>query len=261
MYILKNIIQKMDIPLWAKEVLIERLKKNFQYNSKLSYLKQVQKKLDNSCIISKILGEKGFYEGIFINKEVLDPRWDTECILEDMIKTINNEFFNKNIKFLELGVGSGCVLISVMQKVNSIQATGVDICYKALQITCRNARRSNVYPKLVQSDWMQWNKTEKFDIIFSNPPYLSEKEYEKNELLFDDPRKALVGGKYGTEPYEIILRDTKKFCNHYLFLEICTNKLKEILLIAENHEWYFVRLIYDIENRVRGIVVSPNKPQ
>lgn len=164
--------------------------------------------------VSKIFGKKEFYSNnFFVNSNVLDPRPESE-LLVDVSKEI---LVRKKTKpdILELGVGSGCIIISILLDLIELQikGVGIDISNDALEIANINRRRFNIRNlKLFQSDWFS-NVQNKYDLIISNPPYV--KKYEINSLKDEvkkfDPLIALDGGKYGLDSYKKIATKAKNY--------------------------------------------------
>ena len=164
--------------------------------------------------VSKIFGKKEFYSNnFFVNSNVLDPRPESE-LLVDVSKEI---LVRKKIKpdILELGVGSGCIIISILLDLIELQirGVGIDISNDALEIANINRRRFNIRNlKLFQSDWFS-NVQNKYDLIISNPPYVKKYEinFLKDEVKKFDPLIALDGGKYGLDSYKKIATKAKNF--------------------------------------------------
>ena len=164
--------------------------------------------------VSKIFGVKEFFSNEFIvNKNVLDPRPETELLVELAIKNLF-KIKNTKIALLELGVGSGCLIISILLslKKNKVSALGVDICKKALDTADKNLKKFNLEKKLKlkKSDWFS-DIHEKFDIIISNPPYIKTSDIKNldKEVKFYDPVIALNGGFNGLRCFERIATDAK----------------------------------------------------
>ena len=123
--------------------------------------------------LSKIFGFKEFYSNDFyVNNHTLDPRPESELIVDAVLK-IEVKKGNRNLNILDLGVGSGCLLISLVKELvfqNEVRGMGVDVCDKALMIAKKNVRKFGLENKIIllKSDWFS-KIEEKFDIIISNP--------------------------------------------------------------------------------------------
>jgi len=164
--------------------------------------------------ISKIFGIKEFYSyEFFTNFNVLDPRPESE-ILVDVAKKILKK--NKSTThILELGVGSGCVIISIMQELREfrIKGTGVDISESSLKVAKKNQKKFKIVNlHLFRSNWFS-NLTNKYDMIVSNPPYLKTSDIKclDDEVKKYDPLVSLDGGKNGLNAYKEIASNVKKY--------------------------------------------------
>ena len=190
--------------------------------------------------ISKIFGLKEFFSNEFIvNKHVLDPRPETELLVEWTIKNLF-KIKDKKISLLELGVGSGCLIISILLslKKNKVSALGVDISNKALNIAEKNIKKFNLDKKLKlkKSDWFS-DIHEKFDIIISNPPYIKTSDIKNldKDVKFYDPLIALNGGFKGLSCFERIATDAKFYLkqNGIILLEIGFGQINSVKKIFE----------------------------
>ena len=143
--------------------------------------------------ISKIINKKNFWKDEFyVNEFVLDPRPETEGIVEESIKLIKNK--NSNIKILDIGTGTGCIAITLTKLIPSANTTAVDISKNALTVAESNSALNEVNVHFVISNVLELSSLEnEFDIIVSNPPYVrnSEKIEIKNNVLKYEPDTAL----------------------------------------------------------------------
>ena len=190
--------------------------------------------------ISKIFGLKEFFSNEFIvNKNVLDPRPETELLVEWTVKNLF-KIKDKKISLLELGVGSGCLIISILLslKKNKVSALGVDISKKALDTADKNLKKFNLEKKLKlkKSDWFS-DIHEKFDIIISNPPYIKTSDIKNldKDVKFYDPLIALNGGFKGLSCFERIATDAKFYLkqNGIILLEIGFGQINSVKKIFE----------------------------
>ena len=170
---------------------------------------------------------------------MLDPRPETELLVELAIK----EFFELRewkVSLLELGVGSGCVIISILlsTKKNKVSALGIDISDKALNVADKNNKKFKLEKilKLKKSDWFS-NVHGKFDIIVSNPPYVRTSEIKNldKEVKLYDPFIALNGGLKGLGCFEKIAREAKCHLkeNGIILLEIGFGQINSVKNIFE----------------------------
>ena len=164
-----------------------------------------------------ILKNAQFYGlDLFIDKGALIPRPETELLVEEVIKAVNRwplAVGRKEKKILEIGVGSGGVVVALAKNINQASIIGTDISAKALRIARKNIKIHKVEKqvKLLRGGLFAKLK-EKFDIIVSNPPYVSEKDYSKlqPEVGFE-PKAALYGGKDGLDFYRKIIPQARYY--------------------------------------------------
>ena len=254
----------------ARLIIKKTLKKNelefiaFQ-NKKISS-KQINSILHNFIErtrgkpVSKIFGSKEFFSNEFIvNKNVLDPRPETELLVELTIKNLLKKK-DKKISLLELGVGSGCLIISILLslKKNKVSALGVDICKKALDTADKNLKKFNLEKKLKlkKSDWFS-DIHEKFDIIISNPPYIKTSDIKSldKEVKFYDPQIALDGGFNGLRCFERIATDAKFHLkqNGIVLLEIGFGQINPVKKIFEKKGYKIFLKEKDLQGIIRVV--------
>ena len=160
--------------------------------------------------ISKIIGKRLFFNSeFFVNKNVLDPRPETEVVVSVALE--------KNFStVLDLGTGTGCIVISLLKERPDVVGVSVDISKECLNVAKINAETNGVLDrvKFIHSDWFS-NVTSRFDLIVSNPPYigLSELNDLSREVKNFDPKVALFGGRDGLNCYEAIFNDVSRFLN------------------------------------------------
>jgi release factor glutamine methyltransferase len=160
--------------------------------------------------VSKIIGKRLFYNSeFFVNENVLDPRPETEVVVSVALE--------KNFStVLDLGTGTGCIVISLLKERPDVIGVSVDISKECLNVAKINAETNGVLDrvKFIHSDWFS-NVTSRFDLIVSNPPYigLSELNDLSREVKNFDPKVALFGGRDGLNCYEAIFNDVIRFLN------------------------------------------------
>lgn len=178
----------------------------------LATLRQLADRRLNNEPLSRILGRREFYGREFlITKDVLDPRPDTETVIEQSIKCLRHlqQMTDQPLKIADLGTGSGAIAITLLCEVPAIQAVGVDVSKPALAVAAKNAAHHAVRDRLalVESDWC--SKLEgRFNLIVSNPPYINETALGKldRQVRDYDPEIALDGGTNGLQAYQQIAR-------------------------------------------------------
>ena len=167
------------------------------------------KKLLNKYPIQYLIGYVNFYGyKINVNENVLIPRYETEYLVEKTIKYIKN-IFNGNINILDLCTGSGSIAIAISKELN-INVDASDISSKALEVAKINAKENNANINYIESDL--FNKIKgKYDVIISNPPYISKNEKIMYSVDKYEPHEALYADEEGLFYYDKIL---SKISNH-----------------------------------------------
>ncbi len=209
--------------------------------------------------LSKIFGWTEFYGNRFIvDKNVLSPRCETELLCEQAIKIINKKDYKK---ILDLCTGSGAIAITLAKNTNA-KIDGVDISKSALKVASKNAQNLGAKVALYESNMFSGlKKNIKFDMIVSNPPYISTKEISllDEEVKNHDPHIALDGGDDGLDFYRIIAKNAPEFLKKegYLLLEIGDRQFVDVKkILSENFK--NIKVIKDLNN-IDRIVVAITK--
>ena len=211
--------------------------------------------------VAYILNKKEFWnENYFVDKRVLIPRPETEILIELLLKKIKDK--NKAYKVLDLGCGSGCLLISFLKEMQKSQGIGVDISSNALEVAKKNIELHNLNnrAKLVRLDLLTLHTKDKFDVIFSNPPYLSSSDYAKlsEDVKNFEPKQALVGGFNGVLYYKkiIALAQSALKKNGYLALELGDRQYRTISKLLQDHSFRILDKYQLINNEIRCILAA-----
>ena len=194
------------------------------------------KLLKDGYPIQYLIGYVDFYGyKINVNEDVLIPRYETEYLLEKVIN-ISKKIFSNKINILDIGTGSGAISIVLKNKLNS-NVTACDISKKALNVAINNAKINNSSIKFIESDIFS-NINDKFDIIISNPPYISSDEVIMDSVKKYEPNLALYAPKDGLYFYEEIIKDARKYLNDKFIIafEIGYLQANEIKKMA--HKYY-----------------------
>jgi len=172
-----------------------------------SYRSLIEKRA-NRIPLQHILG-KAYFWGLefFVNEHVLIPRFDTEVLVENVLKKIRGQEH-----ILDMCTGSGCILLSLLHERPGCTGVGADISEKALEVAKKNANELGIAADFIQTDLFE-NITEKYDIIVSNPPYIPTRVIEslESEVKLHDPMLALDGMEDGLYFYRKIIGQAGAF--------------------------------------------------
>ena len=204
-----------------------------------------------------ILGYKHFWKYKFlINKSVLIPRPDTELVIEETLKYLPND---KSKKILDIGTGSGCIIVTLIKERPKCKATAIDISIKAINVAKTNAKLHQLENKInfINIDIDKY-KSCNYDLIISNPPYISSIELNRldDDIKFHEPIEALSGGSDGLRDLRKIIYKSKKLLkiNGKLILEIgYRQKIRCIKMLTENG-FYINKTSKDLSGNDRCIV-------
>lgn len=209
--------------------------------------------------VSKILGHNEFWGLPFkVTKEVLDPRPDTEILVDAALKGFAGK---PPKKILDLGTGSGCILIALLHEWPDAQGTAVDISEKALSVARDNAKMNGVADRIefVHSDWCE-KIDESYGLIVSNPPYIPNPELESlsDEVKNHDPILALDGGIGGMESYKKIFLQIFSLQNGCgkAFVEIGAGQEENVTRLVEESGLSVKRIIPDLAGIPRVVEIS-----
>ena len=203
--------------------------------------------------VAYITGKKEFWSKDFIvNYTTLIPRPETELLIYKVI----NFFKNKKINILDIGTGSGCILLSIL---NSSSGTGIDISAKAIQTAKINSINLNLIhrTKFKVFDLSKFN-IGKYDLIVSNPPYIPSKDIKNlsKDIVNFEPRVALDGGLDGVDLIKKVIYKSNNLLkkNGLLALEIGLNQYREVSGILRSCRFREITKEYDYNRNVRCII-------
>ena len=205
---------------------------------------------------------------IYVDENVLIPRLDTEILVDCICRHIEEKYNKKDsIRILEIGVGSGAVIVAILKRLeeySNIIIDGIDISKGAIEVAKKNIEKynlednANIYMKDILNEEIE----EKYDIIYSNPPYLTSDEMgEISDDIRKEPSLALYGGEDGLEYYRriigIITKNNNLKEDGKLFLEIGYMQKQEVFCIAKENGYREenISCIKDLENRDRVIIL------
>ncbi len=191
-----------------------------------------------------------------VTKDVLIPRPETEMIVEAAMEILRTR---ENSRFCEVGIGSGCIAVSILHSVETTRAIGLDISEKALAVARANAETHRVSARLELqiSDVFANLPNEKFDLIVSNPPYISETDLEdlQAEVKNFEPHSALFARKDGLEIVEKIIDKSPQFLKKggFLLTEIGIRQSETVKKMLSTDIWKSVEFINDLQEIPRTL--------
>jgi release factor glutamine methyltransferase len=265
-----NVLEKNKIsnPQLDSEILlsssIKRDKKHIILNPKellnseqLGKFKSLIERRKKGEPIAYLINKKDFWKDeFFVNKDVLIPRPDTELIIEQVLK-IYSKMAQSQV--LDIGTGSGCILLSILKERPNFYGTGIDISKKSINVSKFNAKQLNLINRVKFFHSSVDNfKIGKYDLIVSNPPYielLNLKYLEKDVVNFE-PKLALNGGLDGFSKIRKVINKAKNLIkkNGKFILEIGFNQKNKVKKILKEEGFYVNKSIKDYGNNDRCII-------
>ena len=207
--------------------------------------------------IAYLTSRKFFWNSEFVvTKDTLIPRPDTEVIIENALSLTKQK--NK-INVLDIGIGSGCILLSILKERENFYGTGIDISKKCLNISKINAinLKVNSRLKLYKSDVDKFNLG-KYDLIISNPPYIKKHslKYLDNSVVGFEPRKALDGGLDGLSEIRKVIKKSSDLIkkNGIFILEIGFDQKNKVINLLKGKGFYVNSTQKDLSNNDRCII-------
>lgn len=209
--------------------------------------------------IQYLLNEQEFYgRSFYVDKGVLIPRLDTEVLVEKALNILNEESIEEP-KVLDIGVGSGVIGITIALEVPTSKVMGVDISEKALEISSKNKKilkAGNI--KFIKSDLFENIEYKKFNMIVSNPPYISSDETDvmSEDALLHEPSEALFAGSEGLYFYNSISQKAMEYLddNGYLLFEIGYKQGEIVAKMMETYGFKNVEIAKDLAGNDRVVV-------
>ena len=238
----------------SKEKLILNLKENISdknYNNFLSKLNRRKSREPVAYIIKK----KEFWKNEFyLDRNVLIPRPETEYLVEETLKIISQ--FHKK-KILEIGIGSGCLIISILKERQLCSADGIDSSKKAVKVAKINAKLHQIKNriKIFKSDVDNYN-VGKYDLIVSNPPYIDTHQLKYLGVKEYEPYTALNGGINGTEVLmKVVVKASQLLkVNGKLIIEIGKDQKYKMIKFLNTNNFFVKKIIRDLSGHDRCII-------
>ena len=244
----------------SREQILTNLSSNINENN-FEEFKKILSRREKKEPIAYITNNKEFWKNNFyVNNHVLIPRPETELIVEEVLK---NTDINSSKSFLEVGTGSGCLIISILKERLKCSATAIDICKKALNIAKFNAKmhhlKNNINFINMDIDKIQDNK---YDFVISNPPYIKKFNLRRldQSVKFFEPHIALEAGIDGLREIKKLINKSKRLLkiNGKLIFEIGKYQCEITKKILKKNGYYINKVIKDISS-VPRIIISTKK--
>ena len=238
-----------------KEFIILNLNKEIKKKD-LDYFDNLIQERAKSKPIAQIIKKKDFWKYEFIvNNNVLIPRPDTEILIEQALKLVKNK---NRLQILDIGIGSGCILMSILKEKKNFIGTGIDISNKSLQISKVNGQklRINNRLRLFKSNIDNFN-TGKYDLIVSNPPYIKKSNLKclEKDIGFE-PKQALDGGLDGLSEIRKVINKSSELIKRsgHFIIEIGFDQKNKVKKILRDKGFYIKKTVKDLSNHDRCIV-------
>ena len=222
----------------------------------LDYFDNLIQERAKSKPIAQIIKKKDFWKYEFIvNNNVLIPRPDTEILIEQALKLVKNK---NRLQILDIGIGSGCILMSILKEKKNFIGTGIDISNKSLQISKVNGQklRINNRLRLFKSNIDNFN-TGKYDLILSNPPYIKKSNLKclEKDIGFE-PKQALDGGLDGLSEIRKVINKSSELIKRsgHFIIEIGFDQKNKVKKILRDKGFYIKKTVKDLSNHDRCIV-------
>jgi len=223
-----------------------------------SYFELIDRRIKREPI-AYITNKQSFWNDEFkVTKDTLIPRPETELILENVLSYFPDKKIDLNIA--DLGTGSGCIIISLLQEYINASGIGIDISKEAIKIANENKKllKNNERLKLLEEDYAEYNLNG-FDIIVSNPPYISQNSLDIQKDVYDyEPHLALFSKNNGIDAYNKIISNLASRIdkNFFLFLEIGLGQASEVTKLLKNNGFTEILTKADLANIPRCVIAK-----
>ncbi len=269
-FLLKN---KIKSPLLDSEILMSKvINKDRKFiisnldleidKNALKYFEKLIFQRASGKPISYITETKNFWKYRFqIIEGVLIPRPDTEIIIEEILKITR---FKRRLRILDIGIGSGCILLSLLKERKDFSGVGIDLSKKCIDLSTLNAFKLNLNNrvKFFKSDIDNFNIGQ-YDLIVSNPPYINKFDFKNLDKDVKDfePKIALYGGLDGLSEIRKVVNNSSELIklNGKLVLEIGYDQRRKVKKILTNKGFYINKIVKDYANNDRCIISTKIK--
>ena len=255
-YLLDSEILLSSIVKLDRSQLLLNLDKKIEKKDKKNFFNLIKRRSKNEPI-AYITGYKEFWKSSFkVNKSVLIPRPDTETIIEQVLKELD---IYSSKKILDIGTGSGCIIVSILKDRKKCSGVGIDISKNALKLAKSNAKIQHIDNriKFLNSDIDNFC-VDKYDLIISNPPYIKQREINslEKDIKNHEPRVALDGGIDGYKKIRLIIEKSSTLIKKKgkLFLEIGKNQTRKTLKMLNLNGFNKTKIVKDLSGKNRCII-------
>lgn len=229
---------------------------NSQFNIYKSFLER-RKQFEP---IAYILNKREFWKDYFyVNSSTLIPRQDSEIIIETVLKLIPNT--DMELKFADLGTGSGCLIISLLKEYKYSEGVGIDISKEAIRVAEKNKNilLDKQILKLKLADFSSF-KTLGYDVIVSNPPYVNRNDIDnlQKDVVCYEPHQAIFADEEGLIYYKKIIHNLNKNykCGQKVVFEIGLGQAKAVIKLLKNNDFKLIHVEDDIAGIPRCIAAE-----
>jgi len=237
-----------------EEVLVD-LNQKIENNKILEFLKYIDRRASKEPI-AYIIQRKEFWSKNFeVNNKTLIPRPETELMLEKLIYI----YKKKSINILDVGTGSGCIILSLLSELKNSKGIGIDISPGALQIAKKNAKKLNILGNIeFRKKSLNSFFSQKFDLIVSNPPYIKSRDLKKleDDIKLYEPKIALDGGNDGLDLIKKVIYKAKEIlkANGRLALEISNEQVLQVSKILKKNNFRIEYTVNDYKDNIRSLI-------
>ena len=248
--LLSNIIKKDK-----KHIILNP--KEFLSSEQIEIFKSLIERRKRKEPVAYLINKKDFWKNEFyVNKNVLIPRPDTELVIEQVLKIYSK---NSQLQVLDIGTGSGCILLSILKERPNFYGTGIDISKKSINVSKLNAKQLNLTNRVKFFHSSVDNfEIGKYDLIVSNPPYIKmfNLKYLEKDVINFEPKLALSGGFDGFSKIRKVINKVKILIkkNGKFILEIGFNQKNKVKKILKEEGFYVNKSIKDYGNNDRCII-------
>ncbi len=255
-YILDSELLLANVLNLTREKLLVNLDNKIRENYFNKYIKFISRRKKNEPI-AYILKKKEFWKyNFFVNKDVLIPRPETEIIVEETLKIVS---LKSSASILDVGTGSGCIIVSIIKNRPNCKGIALDISKNALKIAKINAKIHHLQNKInffnIDIDKFNGNK---YDFILSNPPYITSIDFKRleNNVNIFEPKIALEAGKDGFKEIKKLIKKSVKLLknNGRLIFEIGKNQLNRSKYLLKKNGFYINKICNDYSSNPRVII-------